>query len=162
MQISDLQSLSRAMTVTQVISQYKAQFKVTIISALLTRRFICIRHTPSPDGSDVFVRMTAWRQFTDGSRSSLALVHLGYDAEDPLPLPWRSEENLIIGCYLCVTATRREQRESGSAPLHRDQSASTWLRLYFVLPPQPQTQHDVMYWYGLGFARCCARLLVLI
>lgn len=37
--------------------------------------------------------------------SSLALI-LGRDAEDPLALPWRWEEDLIIGCYLCVTATR--------------------------------------------------------
>lgn len=41
--------------------------------------------------------------------SSLALI-LGRDAEDPLALPWRWEEDLIIGCYLCVTATRSERR----------------------------------------------------
>lgn len=61
-----------------------------------------------------------------------ALIHLGYDAEDPLALPWRSEEDLIIGCYLCVTATRRERRQQREC-------------LYTVISPPP---------HGSGFMSC--------
>lgn len=85
-------------------------YKGTIRSALLTP-------TDAPgwdcDSADVSERLMRCKRFTDGSGGGgdgPSPVHLGCDAEDPLPLPWRSEEDLIIGCYLCVTATRREQR----------------------------------------------------
>lgn len=51
-----------------------------------------------------------WCLCEDGEVDWWIALHLGRDAEDPLPLLWRSEENLVIGCYLCVTAAGREQR----------------------------------------------------
>lgn len=81
------------------------------------------------------------KRFTGGSGSRLASV-LGRDAEDPRALPWRWGEDLIIGCYVCVTAIRSEGRRQRELPPLGDQSASSWHRLYLALPPRSHTpQH---------------------
>lgn len=83
-------------------------------------------------------------------RSSPSLIHLGCDFEDPLPLPWRSRES--DNRLLSVRHGTRDRAtvKSRSTPLHCDQSASSWLRLYLRLPPEPKTQHDVT--FGLSLA----------